>query len=116
MTDWNFPQVNNHKARKPYTCDMCGFTIKPGENYFRYVDVDRGKFVTERYCDYCDIGLFLYLDYFDVREEDDFLPDASELHQFLEDLLSDEDENIDEVRSSAVKCLARLSKKLGWDK
>lgn len=114
MTEWKFPQTERHKARKSYKCDMCGFTIHPGENYLRCVNVDIGAFVTARYCDYCDVGLFLYIQYNDIRE-DDFLPDASALHQFLEDLLSDEDEDIEEVRSSAVKCLARLSKKLGWD-
>lgn len=115
MTDWIFPQTERHKARKSYECSMCGFTIHSGENYLRCVNVDRGVFVTARYCDYCDVVLFLYLDYFDIQDGD-FLPDASALHQFLEDLLSDEDEDIEELRSSAVKCFNRLSKKLGWDK
>lgn len=114
MTDWKFPQVGYHRARKQYVCCMCDFNIESGERYCRIVDIDRGKYVVDRYCDYCDVGLFLYIQYNDIRE-DDFLPDASELHQFLEELLSDEDESFDELRSNAVKCFARLNKKLGWD-
>lgn len=115
MTNWSFPQENRHKARKSYECDMCGFIIHPGEYYRRLVDVDRGAFVTTRYCDYCDVGLFLWMDYVNFQPGD-LLPNASDLQETLEDFLSDDVENFQEVRSSVVECLARLNKKLGWDK
>lgn len=115
MTDWKFPQLDCPKARKTYTCDLCDFTIHPGETYVRIVDIDMRKFVTFRYCKPCGNGLYYY-DYKQDLREDDFLPDASELHSFLSDMFLSRDEKFQESRESLLECMTRLNKKLGWDK
>lgn len=115
MTDWIFPQVRRHKARKTYTCSMCGSPVRLKETYCRIVDVDRGTFVIDRYCTPCDTALSEYVLEHELKE-DDFLPDASELHQFLTDKIADEDEEYKEAHQLLGQCLTRLSKKLGWDK
>lgn len=114
MTDWNFPQVKCHKARKTYTCSMCDSLIHPREKYCRVVDVDRGTFAIDRYCTPCDTALSEYILEHELKE-DDFLPDASELHQFLWEKFMDKDEEHKEAHQLLFQCLTRLNKKLGWD-
>lgn len=114
MTDWKFPQLDCPKARKTYTCDLCDFTIHPGETYVRIVDIDMGKFVTARYCEPCGNGLYYY-DYKQELDEGDFLPDASELHQFLSEMFLSRDAKFEESRELLLECMTRLHKKLGWE-
>lgn len=80
MTDWKFPQLDCPKARKTYTCDLCDFTIHPGETYVRIVDIDMGKFVTARYCKPCGNGLYYYDYKQDLREDDFCLTHQSFIH------------------------------------
>lgn len=112
VTEWNFPQTRRHKARKTYTCSMCGFLIHPKEKYCRIVDVDMGEFVIDRYCIPCDTALSYYIESHELTK-DDFLPDASELHSFLDEGIAGRDE---EDRKLLFECFTRLNKKLGWDK
>ena len=114
MTDWKFPQVKCYKARKTYTCSMCDSLIHPREKYCRVVDVDRGTFVIDRYCMPCDTALLEYILEHELKE-DDFLPDVLELHQFLIEKVTDEDEENKEAHQLLFQCLARLNKKLGWE-
>lgn len=111
MTDWKFPQIGYHRARKQYVCCMCGFNIEPGDGYCRVVDIDRGKYVVDRYCAPCSLALDDYILDNQITEND-FLPDASELHDYLSDNLASKDKGHQRLLS---ECLTRLNKKLGWD-
>ena len=112
MTDWKFPQVGHHRARKQYVCCMCSSLILPEDAYCRVVDIDRGKYAVDRYCAPCDLALENYILDNQITE-DDFLPDASELHSYLSENLAGKDKIYQDLLS---KCLARLNRKLGWDK
>lgn len=111
MTEWKFPQVGYHRAHKQYVCCMCDSPINPGDSYCRVVDIDRGKYVVDRYCAPCNLALENYITDHEITE-DDFLPDVSELHSYLNENLASKDKDHQRLLS---ECLARLNRKLGWD-
>lgn len=71
-------QTNNKivRARKKYTCDCCGSTIKIGDNYKRINSRKVGIF---HFCSQCDNEGDIYSTMYDVyRQSDEFLIDVEE--------------------------------------